>query len=575
MVDVVGTLVASAPLVRAASHALKNASDRVARAMAIRCLQRLPVPLEGTLLNSVTDANILAMCHAMGPQALAALVCSLRDEKERWGYRDAPYAVAVLLDNLGVQERPPGSLIDHKADHDSGLSRVFNLLQEQPLAESWTLVGLFQSHGENHLLLKGDGFEYATVGLLSQPAYYVLAGSHGMPAVGGPPDLDNLLLAYFEKGGATNSVDVKFKEGISVVHKIVKMASRAYEELGRPEVISQEWLQQRCMAGNAIVPQEDTPCHSILAVLQHVCKMGFHENIALASLEDLFLAWVGSASSVKTKTHPQSDGLVSSCIGANCGVEAAVVLPGLRQSKINVYPSGQGMQVVYLPGFNTAVILPGGGELKVDRVPQSVGRVVDGGGMLLPFLVKVLKSGILKESTQPACRTLAREIRKDLLAVISPVSEVFLRSFTDTRLPRLSECFMRNPDLSEGMVGSVMQWLGVRWLEGQAGDYTGVLRNGRIAFEEYLRTSSLSCEVDCPQNREGGLVVTLPDGRLGLVAALYNDKATRVLPLVDTEGRHVKCGVHQLKGNKVYRCTAWEPVSKISATLIERPLYVG
>jgi len=45
------------------------------------------------------------------------------------------------------------------------------------------------------------------------------------------------------------------------------------------------------------------------------------------------------------------------------------------------------------------------------------GRGCYEGGMLLPFLVNILKSGILKESTQPACRTLARENAEDLLAV--------------------------------------------------------------------------------------------------------------------------------------------------------------
>ena len=572
----VGTLMASAPLVRAASRALTSASDRVARAMAIRCLQRLPVPLEGTLLSSLTDANTLAMCHAMGPQAVAALVCreDLDSEMERWGYGDdARYSVAVVLDNLdwrlGKTTDPPGSLIEDKSG-DNGSPRIFNRLQEQPLAKSWVVIGEFSSNSGRHLLLEGDGNEYATFGLLSQPVYYVLAASDAIPAVGGPPDLVSLLMA----DEATYSTEDGFKEGIRVVHKIMEMASHAYEELGRPAVISQDWLRQRCMAGAAVARQDATPTHSVLAVFEHIYRMEFNTDIALATLEGLFLAWIRSASSVRSIPHRQGDGLVSACIGANCGVTTAVVLPELRQAMINVYPSGHGIQVVYLPGFNAAVILPGAGENpEVDREPQLVGPKGESSGMLLPFLVKLFKSGVLKESTKPACRTLAREIGEDLLAVISPVSEGLLRALKDTRVPELSECFKRNRDLSESQVVSVMQWLGVRWLEGPAGDFTCVLMNSRIAHG-YYRTSSLSCEVDCPHNREGGSVAELPDGRLGLVAVNGNSEA-KVLPLVDAEGRHVKGAVHQLKSNRLYRCTSWEPVSAFAAWLIERPLYVG
>jgi len=57
-----------------------------------------------------------------------------------------------------------------------------------------------------------------------------------------------------------------------------------------------------------------------------------------------------------------------------------------------------------------------------------------------------------------------------------------------------------------------MQWLGVWWFEGPAGDYTCVLKNGRLAFDGYYRSSSLSCEVDCPHNFEGGFVTSMPDG---------------------------------------------------------------
>lgn len=162
-------LVASTPLVRATSQALTHARKRVARALAVRCLQRLPIPMEGVLLSSLTDTNTLVMCHARGPRAVGALVCGeeVDGEMERWEHDSARFHVAVMLDNLKLAKEvadPPGCLVDEGAA--SGAPRVFNLLQEQPLAKSWALTGRFEGKSGSHLVLEGDGVKYATLGRL-------------------------------------------------------------------------------------------------------------------------------------------------------------------------------------------------------------------------------------------------------------------------------------------------------------------------------------------------------------------------------------------------------------------------
>lgn len=563
---------ASAPLVRAASRALAHASDIVARTMAVRCLQRLPIPLEGTLLSSLGDVNTLAICHAMGPLAIATLLCGedLDRELVRWGYESARDELAFLLRTVDLPcpvTNPPGSLVDKAGEN--GVPRVFILLHEQPLAESWTLAGRFESKNGKHLLLKGDGLAYATLGLLSRPAYYVLAGSERRPVMGGPPDLESLVMG----DEATYSTD-GWKRGISIVHKVMELTSRAFEEYDRPAVISAGWLRCRLMGGKVVESEADTPSYTSLSIVEGIWEMDLDARVALATVERLFLTWVGSASSVRTIRHGRGDGLVSSCIGANCGVRTAAVLPGLRQSMINVYPSEHGIKAVYLPGFNTAVILPGTGQKpKVERELQFVLPKGESGGMLLPFMISVIKSGVLRESTKPACRTLVKEIGEDILRVLSPVSEGLVRALRETRLPRLSECFQRNQDLSEAQVTSVMQWLGVRWFEGPAGDFTCALTNTRIAHG-YYRSSSLSCVVDCPPNYEGSMVSTLSDGRIGLVAGYYRGGA-KILPLVAPGGCYVLGGIDQLRSDVVYHCTSWEPGLVSSSKVIERPLYVG
>lgn len=253
-----------------------------------------------------------------------------------------------------------------------------------------------------------------------------------------------------------------------------------------------------------------------------------------------------------------------------------MVLPGLRPSMINVYPVEHGIQVVYLLGFNTAVILQGaGGKPEVERETQVNIPKGEGGGMLLPFVVSFLKSG---ESTKPACKALPTEVQEDLLAVLSPVSERLLRSFRETRLPRLSDCFQTNRGLSEAQVTSVMQWLRVRWFEGPAGDFTCALTNSRVA-RGYYRSSSLSCVVDCPPNYEG--VAKLPDGRLGLVVQIMPRAPqtsrqpaheAKILRLVAPGGRYVTGDVRALRSGAVYHCTSWEVGSDSSSKVIERPL---